>query len=344
MNNKDYLTLLGLLAISGLACIGCEEEKEEDEEKTLPPVFKDAHYFRDHSSTTLNLPRVYKCITRPYDEVPQADLDIDADLPDMPDELTVYSIIRPTVDEDYAIKVAGQLGFNGEPEEIDSSYFPLNGFRFWEGQQALIIYKDGSIAIYYVTDPGRPSSLPSDQECIDIAQEWLEDHELYPENVISISASPIILFVSKGIDVLYEFTRNISVSFTMGIDGYEVLGMGAYVAIGENGEILQVYINAPEFKKYSTVSLRRLNTALETFEDYLDYPQLFYADTPKCLIDRVSPNMSVTDISIKYFCMLSEENALPTFAQPILVLEGRAYHEDYSDSSTFTGRVDAVIR
>ena len=344
MKNSCFIFVFSsLLAISSIAVIGCTPQTSLPVLE-LPPVFKDAHFFRDHHSMTLNLPCVYDCVTRPYNEVSQADLDIDADLPDVPNELSVYSIIRPTVDEDYAIKVAGQFGFNGEPEEIDSSYFPLNGFRFWKGQQALIIYKDGSISIYYVTDPVRPSSLPSNEECIDIVQDWLEDHELYPENVISISASPRIVVVSQGIDVLYEFTKNIIVSFTIGIDGYEVQGMGVYVSVGENGEILEAYINTPGFKKYSTVSLRRLITALETFEDYLNYPQLFYADTPKCLIDRISPRLSVTDISIKYFCMLSEENAMPTFAQPIYVFEGQRYHEDKSEAGSFTGRVDAVIR
>ncbi len=340
MNNKDYLPLLGLLTISGLTCIGCEE----DEEKTVPAVFENAHSFANKHSTTLNLPCVYRCITEAGDQISPIELIIDTDLPDIPDELPVYRVIRPDADEDYAVKIAKKLDFGGDPEEISNSTFPHNGSRFRKEGKTLRIYQDGSIAVFYILDSDRPSSLPSDDECIEIAQEWLEDHGLCPENVISISASPYTLFVSQGIDVSYEYTRNTSVSFTIGIDGYETQGMGAYVAIGENGEILEAYINAPEFKKYTTVALQQPETMLATFENYLDNLELFYTDSPLCLLDRINPIMSVTDISLKYFCMLSEDSNAIALAQPILVFEGRAYREDVSDSSKFTGRVDAVIR
>ena len=128
MNNKDYLPLLGLLAIGGIVVTSCEE----DEEKTLPPVFKNAHYFSDHSVSTLELPCVYDCITWAHVNVSQADLEIDADLPEIPDKLFVYRITRPDVDEDYAVKMARRFDFNGEPEEISNHTFPKYGFRFRE--------------------------------------------------------------------------------------------------------------------------------------------------------------------------------------------------------------------
>ena len=340
MNNRDFLPLLGLLAISSLTCTSCEE----DEEKTVSAVFENAHSFANKHSAALNLPRIYKCITEAHDQISPIELIIDTDLPDIPNELPVYRIIRPEVNEDYAANMAKKLDFGEDPEEMSNRTFPNNGFRFREDGKTLEIYQDGSISVYYVLDPDRPSSLPSDEECIEIAREWLEDHGLYPKNVISISASPIILFVSQGIDVLYEYTQNISVSFTIGIDGYKAQGMGAYIAIGENGEIMEAYINAPEVEIYTTVALQQPETMLTTFENYLDNLELFYADAPLCLLDRINPIMSITDISLKYFCMLSEDSNAIALAQPILVLEGRAYREDVSDSSKFTGRVDTVIR
>lgn len=340
MNNKHYLLLLGLLAISSMACIGCEE----DEEKTVPAVFENAHSFANKHSSMLNLPDVYQCITEANDQISPIELTIDTDLPDIPDELPVYRVIRPDVDEDYAVEIARKLGFTGDPEEISNRTFPHNGFSFRKEGKTLQIYQDGSIATFYVLNPDRPLSLPSDVECIEIAREWLEDHGLYPKNVIDISTSPVILYVSKGIDVQYEYTQNISVSFTIGINGYEAQGMGAYVAVGENGEILEAYINVPEFEKYTTVTLQQPETMLETFENYLDNLELFYADSPLCLLDSIRPIMSVTDISLKYFCMLSEDDNILALAQLILVLEGQTYRADYSDPSTFTSRIDAVIR
>jgi hypothetical protein len=356
MNNKDYLPLLGLLAIGGLTCIGCEKDEdkstssqsntdgEKDEEKTISPVFINAHDFHDHTATYLDLPEVYYCITEARDQISPIELTVDTDLPEIPDELPVYKVIRPNFDEDYATEIAGKLNLNDNLEKIDEYDFPLKRFHFEKDGKILEVFEDGSIYVCYVIEPGRPSSLPSDEECIEIARDWLEDNGLYPKNVISISTSPIILVVAKGHEVLYEFTQNISVSFTIGINGYETQGMGAYVAVGENGEIIKAYINSPEFEEYTTVVLKQPEEVLATFEDYLDNLELFYTDSPLCLVDNIRSTMSVTDISLKYFCMLSEDSDVVALAQPILVLEGQGYDEIHPDSSSFTGRVDAVIR
>ncbi len=185
--------------------------------------------------------------------------------------------------------------------------------------------------------------MPSANECIDIAKDWLESHGLYPENVISISTSPFIIYVSQGND-FYKFTRDISVSFTIGINGYEIQGVGAYVAIGENGEIIAAYINTPELKKYTTVSLHQPETIIQTFADYLDNLELFYSDAPLCLVNSISQNMSVMNIKLKYFSMLSEDNYITALAQPVLVLEGQENISDSLNSGAFIARIDAVKR
>jgi hypothetical protein len=269
MNNKDYLPLLGLLAIGVIAVTSCDENEdkstsgpsstsfEEDEEKTVPPVFINAHDFHDHSASYLDLPEVYYCITEGCDQISPIELTIDTDLPEIPSELPVYKVIRPNIDEDYATGIAGRLNLNDNLEKTDAYDFPLKRFHFEKDGKILEVFEDGSIYVCYVIEPSRPSSLPSDEECIETAKGWLEEYGPYPKNIISVSTSPFILAASRGHEILYEFTQNICVSFTIGIDGYETQGIGAYVAVGENGEITKAYINAPEFENYTTVALRQ---------------------------------------------------------------------------------------
>jgi len=332
--------LVSLLLVGSIAVTGCEAG-------TLPPVFKDAGFFVDHSLRFIDTPRIYDNISPQPADIESMRAEIETGLPDAPRELAVYRIIRPDVDADYATGLASSLGFDGEPEEWHSSVYPLNGFSFRNGEQHLSIFEDGSIRVLYVLEPARPESLPSDEECIAIASKWLEDNGLYPDNVMSTSVSPnvgYIMYTKEKVEI--EYTQNMAVTFSMGLDGYELLGMGASVAIGEDGEVLEVYVNAPEFSKYTTVAVRRPQAALDTFNDYLNYPALFYADTPKCLVDNVSSSgseMRVTDVSIKYFCMLTEENAAPAFAQPVYVLDGY-YKTSGGNQMSFNARVDAVIR
>jgi hypothetical protein len=332
--------LLSLLLVSSIAVTGCAE-------KTLPPVFKDAYLFADHSLRFIDTPRIYNNIG-PLPADTWMRTEVETELPDAPQELVAYRIIRPEVDVDYATRLASSLGFDGEPGERYDSVYPLNGFSFRNGEHVLSIFEDGSIRVRYVLEPARPASLPSDEECVAIARKWLEDHGLYPDNIMGTSVSPnveCIMYTQEKIEI--EYTQNMNVTFSMGLDGYELLGMGAYVAIGENGEVLEVYVNAPEFEQYTTVGVRRPQAALDTFNHYLQHPELFYSDAPKCLVDTVGSDrseMRVTGISIKYFCMLTEENAAPAFAQPIYILDG--YYKTTSGGGTvsFNARVDAVIR
>jgi hypothetical protein len=54
--------------------------------------------------------------------------------------------------------------------------------------------------------------------------------------------------------------------------------------------------------------------------------------------------MSVTDIRLKYFCMLSNNSNITAFAQPVLLLEGTHYNYDPTNTGIFSAKIDAVIR
>jgi hypothetical protein len=271
--NQDYLPVsLGLLALTGLMYSACNNKSGE--ELTISPVFTKAQDLSDHLPGHIALPSIYSCVAKYNDQISTIELTIDRDSPDIPDSLPVYRVIRPEVTMDYAISIADRLDLNDNLDILDSD-FPHSGFNFRKDGKALDVYKDGSIAVYYVANTKRPSNLPSDDECIEIARNWLEENNFYPQNVISISVTPINVYVARGIEIIDQYTSNINVSFSVGIEGYEALGVGAYFAIGEAGKILTVFINTPEFKKFETVSLQRPEPLLQTFADYLDDLELF---------------------------------------------------------------------
>ena len=342
MKEENNLPLsISLLALTGIICSGC---KQNEEEKTVYSVFQNAHNFIDYDSTTLNIPPVYYCISEAEDQITPIELAIETELPNIPDELPVYKVIRPEVNNEYAVNIANKLDLNDNLEVLEGYDYPRNGFKFRKSGKTLYIYENGSVAAYYSVSPNRPSNLPSNEECIKIAKDWLNDNALYPENVISISISPIIIYLGTGIEIVDQYTQNMSVVFSTGTNGYEAHGMGAYISIGENGEIIEVYINAPKFEQYTTVKLQQPKTIVNTFAAYLDNLELFYSDAPLCLVNAISYNMIVMNIKLKYFCMLNEGNSIKALAQPVLVLEGKENISDPLNSGAFIARVDAVDR
>lgn len=360
MKRLELITVfLSLLVLGSIASVSCDNSSPAAtsentsslmlEEKSLPPVFIDINLLRGKYHETLYFTNGYSQLV--FGSLPTvldtefAELSVNSSLPVVPEKLTAYKIIRPVVDETYARNLSKHLGFNDPPQfyDTDNTYRVYDGDPYDDNSPVLSIYQEGTIAIYYTKNKQQPLNLPSDQECIDIARKWLESYGLYPEGVINTTASPDIVYIMSG-RTESQYTAATSVSFIIGLDGYELFGMGAYFLIGENGKILEVHINTPEFEPYCYVKIQKPDLALNKFQDYLHNPSKFRADTPDCLIRNINRYISVNNISLKYFGMLSQDDTQTVYAQPIYVLEGEGRNEPELLWGHLTGMVDAVSR
>lgn len=282
----------------------------------LPPVFDNINNFSvEISADAISRPRIYKNLSKsqePHDW--SVELTSDIDLPASPDTLNAYRIIRPNIDEEYARKVAEQIGFDKPVEEVtnDKLPFPRNKCFIVQrsdpsGKAPLGIYQNGVIVVFF-KEATEIYSIPSDQECIRIAQDWLNSTKLYPDGVINVMTTSVIQHVMQGA-VESEYPITTSVNFLIGIDGYELYGMGAYVSISNNGEICGAYINVPKLEKCSIVNIRKPETAFGTLRDYLAEPSKFWSYSPECLLSYIAPQMTVEKASLKYFPMSSVPSA-----------------------------------
>ncbi|MBA7649815.1 hypothetical protein ES703_57614 [subsurface metagenome] len=351
---------LSVLVLGSIVPVSCDSspspassEKSSPlilEEKSLPPVFSDYDHLHGSYFRTLYFPISYSHLV--FGSPPSqsdsdfAELTVNASLPDIPDKLIAYKVIRPVVDETYARNLSQRLGFN-DPLQFNSTH---NTYQVYRGSPSdddspvLLIREEGSIAIHYDRRLNiYPLSLPSNIECIDIARKWLESYDLYPQNVVSITASPYIVAMMSG-SKESQHTVATSVSFNIGLDGYELFGMGAFFFIGEKGKVLEVHINAPEFEPYSYVKVQKPELALSILQDYLNNPSKFRADTPECLIRDIKRYVTIKSVSLKYFGMISPNHTQAVHAQPIYVLEGEDKDKPELPWETFTAIVDAVSR
>jgi hypothetical protein len=317
-------------------------------EKSLPPIFSNmdtvwGDYFKTlffTDSSRLVFGRLPIQLDAEF-----AELSIIADLPVVPEKLIAYKVIRPVVDETFAQNMAQRVGFNGPLEFYNTD----NTYRVYDGDPpndspVFFIYPEGAATIYYIRNIyPRSASLPSDQECIEIARKWLNSSNLYPDNVIKITTTPYVVNLMTG-RIESQYTAATWVSFVIGLDGYELFGMGAYFLIGENGTVREVHINVPEFEPYSYVKIQKPEIVMETLQDYLKNPDKFGINTPECLTRAINRNVSIENISLKYLAMISPNNTQAVYAQPIYVFEGKGRNQPELRWDTFIGAGDAVSR
>jgi hypothetical protein len=270
------------------------------------------------------------------------ELESKANLDALPKVMNIYRITQPKIDYYLACEIAKQVGFN-EPVLQHKQ----TGFYYIEssvhGRFPLIIYQDGKIEIDY----GRSglSSVPSDEDCMHIAENWLKSHDFYPTapvEIIDVQTLHHIETWMVGKRTSKHHTATV-VTFLLAVDGYEFYGMHLMVSIGDNGNIGEVYINVPSLEEYTTANLKEPELALDILKSYLNYPPDFFNYSPECQIDHIEREMTVTEATIDYFPNVNWPFIRPSYIQPVYIFKGLAYPES-SDPYPFVARVDAVAR
>lgn len=299
------VVVASILALSMLSSIQTEKEKPP-----LPPVFEGIGPLGIVNASPVTV--VVGC-----------------SLPEFPTEVTIYRVLRPKVDDVYAANMAQQLGFEGEP-------VPLNPggtrevYAYMNETHMLEIGLDGSILLAKDTNLQLPRSLPSEQDCIAIAERWLTAHELYSENVVEVETKPYLTVDGNPL--------TIGVIFKVAIGGYEEHGLGILVAVGESGEIVTISRSLPQSEAYGSVKIKTVDAALGILKYYLTSPLPAPPDNLECIINmRSFTQLTVQNITLQYF-----NNA--GYLQPIYVFEGEAYDQYSPNIESFVGLVDAVNR
>jgi hypothetical protein len=333
-----------------MACSGISTSSKVLEEKILPPVFSNMDLLWGKYYQTLCFPNnsshlVFGGLPIQLD-AKFAELTVNIDLPIVPEKLTAYKVIRPLVDESYTHGLAQRTGFNDSPVfyTTDNTFRVYNGDPNKSNSPVFTIYKEGTIVIYLTRNEEQKSlDLPSNEECINIGRKWLNSHNLYPKDVIKITTTPNVVHVMSGYTES-QYTAANWVSFIIGLDGYELFGMGAYLLIGENGEVRKVCINAPEFEPYTYIRIQKPEVTLDIFQDYQLNPEKFRISTPECLTRNINRYISIENISLKYLAMINPDNSQEVYAQPIYIFEGQGRNQPDLKWDSFIGACDAVVR
>jgi hypothetical protein len=273
------------------------------------------------------LPFVFGNVAQPgVENAPPVEVILEITLPTGPTQLEIYRIIKPTVDDKYADDLAERLGFQDPVPLVGTN---RSVYSYKNAEETLEINLDGSISMYRKPDMVIPGSLPSEQESINIARDWLKTHNLYPGNVSGVKTAPYHIIDGKP--------QGVGVVFTVNIKDYILHGLGAYVVVGEKGAILRASLNNPTLEKYSVYNLKPSSAASNILKNYLASSSASPPEAKECRANlRDFARLVVKEISIEY--CISEGYMLPVYA-----FGGDAYFNS-GDIEEFVGLVDAVAR
>ena len=255
--------------------------------------------------------------------------------------LTTYEIIRPVVNDNYASALAKQLGFSGKAEPVASTDQRVV-YSYVSESHTLEIHLNGYIDLYSnnIWDE-KPSNLPSDRECIDIATKWLNEHNFYPNNVVDVTTSPIgqVATIQNGL-VIDSYVTGTEVTFHVAVDGITIHNGGISIIIGDNGSILRMQTNEFTLKKAFDVPLKDSDRAYAVLKDVMTSPNPPTSNNIECIVNHRSlSSLVITSIELNYAYRSSNDYLLPVYT-----FTGDGYDAQNPDKVyTFVGQVDAVV-
>ena len=333
MNNFKIFSIILLLFALGLTAVGCTSVTDSNNPESGNNISN------AYSSTPINVPGVFEGSSSAgaYKSQPTK-LDKIIDFPSMPEQLMAYQVIIPNVDQQYAKNIANKFGFVDE--------WPLSGgkrvaYTYTKGNQFVEIGVGGGISFWQdIKVSDIPQGLPSDQDCINIARNWLETRSLYPDNVIrtqvGLSTSVASIDPQSG-KAGQSINYSKQVSFIVRIGDYEAYAPDVSITVGSKGDVVQASINTAKIQDYGKITLKTPQDAFSKLQEKLARLTPVVEEAPECIYNLDGNQVTVNSISIKYMRTFKTNYLLP-----IYVFEGDVFGNKNNSQEKFSGLVDAV--
>jgi hypothetical protein len=268
---------------------------------------------------------------------PDADIQLDAVFADFPEQMVVYQVKQ--VDDARAQYIAGLFGLENDPVPLIGAERRV--YSYADDEQVLEINFDGRLRLYQRQSTANlPVSLPGDEECIDIAEEYLRSKGLFPDNVVRIvvGVSQTITTVVAGSEPGAEIPMRMSVRFYATNNVYET--DVTRVTIGDKGRVLELSCNNLELDKYGVVRLKTPEAAYDMLTAYLKDGTFPPPPNHEIIVNWRGEKLTIIrSLTIEYATPAST-----FFYQPVYVFEGDVYLAGQADPEHFIGRVDAIQR
>jgi hypothetical protein len=332
------------LLISLLA--SCSQQPSQGTAEALPSVPE--NITQSSQVTAGSLPYVFEGVTQPgVENAPPVEVVLETELPVVPEKVPIYQV--QTVDEEYIYALAKRLGFDYKPSQPTDSNRPytfvqgrdyepgLSTINIVDDNPWIEVYQNGSLRFLTRTSYTGDVNLPSFEEAVQIATDWLTYRDLYPPNVTRVVKGGGA-FIGRAIEPDITIQYTIMVQFKTSVGDFDTYSPGASVEVGDNGKIVRAWVNMTQLKEYGSVNTKTPEAALNLLKACLTSPLADPPEAREVLINQRSfDKLTVTRVTLQYA-------SGGGYLQPIYVFEGSAYSEKQPNLDAFRGKVDAVAR
>jgi hypothetical protein len=272
---------------------------------------------------------------------PNAEIVLDTTLPEVVPEIMTYRIEK--IGDAEALTVAKSFGLENNPVPFKgSSPDAVRAvYSYTDNVKTLEVYPIGRV-IYRDSQRNRtsPATLPSEEECTEIAKKTLLSAGIYPHDVIRLETgvSGTVAYSDGSGSTVFQAT-SFMVRFVSAINGFECFNSSATVTLGDQGKIVELTVNSPKLNEFGTASLKTSEQALNVLKSYLTNSSFNPPEAKECTVNlRGFQKLTINKISLLY---LSTDRS--DFLVPIYVFEGEVQENLHNPKTEhFVGRVDAV--
>jgi hypothetical protein len=279
--------------------------------------------------TTTNSKYTISGVSSALGDVPAVDFELSAALPDFPDKLQVYKMVKPEITREYVKNLGAKFGFAGELSEGTENYLLSDN----ETRTYLEVYKATGTFNYSEYPKLFPNSetvlqkapvLPSDAEAMKIATDFLVERNLLPEGDVADKVEVGGKFGNIPLHLLVSFKHVV-----------QIMGPGAMhaVRIGDGGEVVQVFINPTNPLVLPPLEIAAAKPIQQAYDEILTAKH-YYApsQSQKALIDNVTVAYWIEDKGIGQ-----------DYVAPVYVFRGQCLDRDGKQlDSPFIGVIEAL--
>ncbi len=243
---------------------------------------------------------------------------------ELPEEAPVYGMRFQEIDAERARTIAENLGVNGELSDDDTGTFNAEG-----GNGSLFITQG---MMQFISSQEIPEGeLPSDEEAVAFAREWLRQVDLLPANVgdgkvvtrMEEPARTIVSFQPVTPSPLLSASPNITVT------------------IGPGGSVLESSYRWAEISEGDLYQLRGTEAAWAEVEGKRSYLETLLPSDQFEAGTTITGTARYTQVSIAY-----TSSGIPgeqQYLQPVYVFTGQVTPEGSEESYPITSYVPALI-
>lgn len=238
---------------------------------------------------------------------------LDTPMPNPEEKVLVYQVIPSHYTRPDSISLAQKFNISttGKIKEVEEG----SSIASEDGTKYAILHNSGSIEFtnsnraHTVNPLDVPGNLPTDDEAIKIATEFLKERDLLPNDAVCIGTEhgKIYRLGDNGNNtVVWE---DIEVWYGRMLNGLKVKGSQLSVAVGGGGDIIDYYSNWRTYEPYKEFPVK---TPEQAFDELKTKGIPVETDTP----DRVSIN----EVYLAYHTKAGAETE--KYLEPVWVFEG----------------------